>query len=88
MIADKTPFVGDRIDPFPLAGRAVMGGIVGAVVARRHGQAPAPAALLGAAVAVGAAYLAYHARKRAPGSAMLAGAAEDAIAIGLCASVR
>lgn len=88
MIADKTPFVGDRIDPLPLAGRAVLGAIVGVVVARRHGQAAAPAALLGAAVAIGAAYLAHAARTRVPGSAMLSGAAEDAIVLSLCASVR
>lgn len=88
MIADKMPFMGDRIDPLPLAGRAVMGGIVGAVVARRHRRPMAPAALFGAAVAIGAAYLAYYTRRRAPGPPLLAGAAEDAVVVGLCASVR
>lgn len=88
MIVDKTSFVGDRIDLVPLAGRAVMGGVVGAVVARRHGEPSVPGAVLGALVAMGAACLAYHARRSAPGSPLLAGAAEDAIVIGLCASVR
>lgn len=85
MLVDKTSFVGDRIDPLPLTGRALMGAIVGAVVARRHGQPRVPAALVGAGIAIAAAHLAYHARKRAPGPAMLAGAAEDAIVVGLCA---
>ncbi len=86
MLVDKTSFVGDRIDPLPLTGRALMGAIVGAVVARRHGQPRVPAALLGAGIAIAAAHLAYHARKRAPGPALLAAAAEDAIVVGLCAA--
>lgn len=88
MIVDKTSFVGDRTDPVPLAGRAAIGGMVRAVVARRHGEPPVPAAVLGALVAIGSAYLANYARRHAPGSPLLAGAAEDAVVVGLCASVR
>jgi len=34
MMLDKTAVIGDRIDPLPLAGRAIMGAIVGGIIAR------------------------------------------------------
>jgi uncharacterized membrane protein len=36
MIADKTSLVGNRIDPIPLAGRAVAGALVGGLIAARN----------------------------------------------------
>lgn len=52
MAADKTTLVGDRIDAVPLAGRALLGGVAGALVARDHGQEVAFGAVLGAVTAV------------------------------------
>lgn len=85
MLADKSPAMGPRIDPLPLAGRAVMGAVVGCVVARQEGQSEWAGAALGAAVAVLAAHLGYQFRKHAPLPNVAAGLAEDAVALGACA---
>jgi uncharacterized membrane protein len=83
MAADKTSVVGDRIDPLPLAGRAAMGALVGAVVAKReHGNVLA-AAVVGAAAAVAVAHLAYRVRTRLPVNSSVGGVLEDAIVIGI-----
>ena len=89
MIADKTAVVGDRTDAAPLAGRAVMGAVVGAIVAYEERGNIVLGGLLGAATAVAAAHLAYHARKRLAGSSAMGGLVEDAIVVGLSsAAVR
>lgn len=85
MIADKTLAIGDRIDPIPLAGRASMGALVGAAIARRtHGHVVA-GGCLGAVTATVAAHLAYHARKRLPVPNLVAGLLEDALVVGVAA---
>ncbi len=81
MLADKTSIIGDRVDPLPLSGRALMGGIVGAVVAGRHDRSRLAGALLGAGAAVATAHLAYHARKRLPLSSVAGGLLEDALVL-------
>jgi uncharacterized membrane protein len=81
MIADKTSFVGDRIDPLPLTGRAIMGAAVGALVAREHDQNALLGATVGAATAVIAAHLAFQARKRLPLSSVAGGLLEDSLVI-------
>lgn len=86
MIADKTPFLPDRIDPLPLAGRAVLGAVAGGMVARKTGGAGVLGALLGAAAAVSAAHLAYHARKRLDVPDAVAGLLEDGLVLALLAS--
>ena len=83
MIADKTRFVGDRIDPLPLAGRAAMGGLAGAYIAHEYGEDILFGGLLGASAAVAAAYLAFYIRRRLPVSNVAGGALEDAVVIGL-----
>ena len=83
MIADKTSFVGDRIDPLPLAGRAAMGGLAGAYIAHEYRENMLLGGLLGAASAVAAAHLAFQIRKRLPVSNVAGGALEDAVVIGL-----
>ena len=88
MIADKTPFVGDRIDAAPLAARAVMGGIVGAVVAYEARESVWLGGLIGASAAIAAAHLAYRLRKRLPVSNPIGGAIEDAVVIGLGAMLK
>jgi uncharacterized membrane protein len=62
MIADKTPFIGNRIDPLPLAGRAFMGAIVGGLIAREEDASIVLGGFIGAATAVLVAHLAYRAR--------------------------
>jgi uncharacterized membrane protein len=65
MIADKTSFVPDRVDPAALAGRAIAGGAAGAAVFQARRKSVIIGALVGAAAAVGAAYATYHLRKKA-----------------------
>jgi uncharacterized membrane protein len=88
MIADKTPFVGDRIDAAPLAARAVMGGIVGGVVAYEADDDVLIGGLIGASAAIAAAHLAYRLRKRLPVSNPVGGAIEDAFVLGLGAMLK
>lgn len=87
MLADKTPFVGDRIDPLPLAGRAVMGAVVGGLIAREEHANVAAGSLVGAAAAVLAAHAAYRIRKRLPIPGAVAGLLEDAVVFGVTALV-
>lgn len=84
MAADKMPAIGNRTDPAPLAGRALMGALVGGLVARRAGQHAVGGALLGAGVAVAAAHLAQRMRARVPGHT--AALAEDAVVAAICAA--
>lgn len=83
MIADKLPFMGDRIDPLPLAGRAAMGAIVGGVVASEENGNVLLGGVIGAAAAVIVAHVAYRLRKRLPGSSALGGVLEDGVVLGL-----
>jgi uncharacterized membrane protein len=65
LVADKLPLTPNRTAAGPLLGRAVTGGISGAVICSAHKQSSVAGALIGAAAAVGAAYGAYELRKRA-----------------------
>ena len=85
MVADKTSLVGDRTDPLPLTGRAVMGALVGGVIAHeRHGNIVI-GAIVGAGAAVIAAHLAYRLRQRLP-EGTVGGLLEDAIVRGMSAA--
>jgi uncharacterized membrane protein len=86
MMADKTSLVGDRIDPLPLGGRAVMGALVGGIVARDHGGSTIAGGLIGAMTAVLAAHLAYRIRTRMPVSTTVGGLMEDAVVVGLASA--
>lgn len=83
MVADKTDRIGDRIDAVPLAGRAVMGAIVGGIIARQERSNVWLGGVIGASAAVIAAHLAYQARKRLPLSTAVGGVVEDAVVVGL-----
>jgi uncharacterized membrane protein len=83
LIADKTSFVGNRIDAAPLAGRAVLGALVGGIVAHEEHGNIAFGGLMGAAAAIVAAHLAFAARRRLAGSSMAGGFVEDALVLGL-----
>lgn len=85
MLLDKTGLIGDRIDPIPLAGRAMMGSLVGGVAARSAQTSVVLGGLLGGAAAIVATYVAYDARSRVPLPNVLAGILEDTIVIGLAA---
>ncbi len=85
MIADKAPGIPDRTDPLPLAGRALMGALVGGVIAHEEEGNLLLGAALGAATAVLAAHLAYHARKGLPVSSTLGGMIEDGMVMGIAA---
>jgi uncharacterized membrane protein len=82
MAADKTAVIGNRTDALPLTGRAVMGALVGGLVAREHGDAVLLGGLVGAATAVLATHLAYQLRTRLPLGTTAGGLLEDAIVIG------
>jgi uncharacterized membrane protein len=86
MILDKTSLVGDRIDPIPLAGRAVMGALVGGAIARRERGNIALGAATGAAAAVVAAHLGFRLRRRLPFSNSVNGLLEDGIVLGIAAA--
>ena len=82
MAADKTPYVGDRTDPLPLAGRAFMGALLGGWIAREQHDSMLLGALLGGATAFAATHLAYQLRARWPDATTATGLVEDAIVIG------
>lgn len=88
MLLDKTGLVGDRVDALPLAGRAMMGAIVGSVIARQNRQDVLLGALLGAATAVIAAHVAYQVRTRLPLPSSVGGLLEDLAVVGLAQSFR
>jgi uncharacterized membrane protein len=83
MIADKTPLVGDRVDALPLAGRAIIGALVGAWIAREEGQNALLGGMVGSATALAAAHLAYQGRKRLPTSSFAGGLLEDSLVIAI-----
>lgn len=84
MIADKLPFMGDRIDPLPLAGRALMGALVGGFLAHEDDGNVLFGGLIGAATAVIVAHLAYRARLMASDRlGASAGFIEDGLVVGI-----
>lgn len=87
-VADKTPWVGDRTEPAPLAGRVVIGAGIGGLIAVEHDDNPLLGALLGAATALIATHLAFQARKHLPLSSTAGGLLEDGVVIALAARYR
>jgi uncharacterized membrane protein len=81
MFADKTPFIGNRIDPLPLGGRALMGAVVGAWVAHEAGDRVALGGVLGAATAVVATRVAYDVRRHLRIPSAAGGLLEDALVV-------
>jgi uncharacterized membrane protein len=63
LAADKTPYIGSRLEAGPLAGRVVAGAICGALVAsERTGSAPL-GFVVGGIAAFASAHLFYHLRR-------------------------
>jgi uncharacterized membrane protein len=83
MVADKTALIGDRVDALPLVGRAIIGALVGALIAREEDQSAWLGGMVGSAAALVAAHLAYHGRKRLPASSLTGGLLEDGLVIAI-----
>ncbi|UII24431.1 DUF4126 family protein [Fulvivirga maritima] len=86
LVGDKLPFAPDRISPTALAGRALMGALVGAVLFKEGGQSAYRGGIIGGVAAVLAAGAGYYLRKKIGQSTEVndpyLGAAEDMVAIG------
>ena len=82
LVADKLPGIPDRIEPGPLLGRALVGALAGAVLARRDGEPAALGAVAGAGAAVLAACAGYAARR-----ALTRGAGLPDLPVALCEDV-
>ncbi len=83
-VADKTPLVPARVDAGPLAGRILLGGLCGAILARRKYRRAAIAT--GAIAAAGATYLGFRLRRQITRNGvedLPVALVEDAIAMGL-----
>jgi uncharacterized membrane protein len=91
LVADKLPSTPDRIEPFPLAARAISGAIVGAAVYSARRKDPGPGALVGALAAIGAAFLGFALRRKLTRdvkvAGFLVGLVEDALAVGIAVVV-
>jgi len=83
MVADKTGLLGDRTAPVPLAGRGVMGAVIGGLLARSQGTNLLLGVGLGAGAAVLAAYSALWIRKRLPFTDASGGLLEDALVVAI-----
>jgi len=83
MIADKLPFIPDRVSAGPLVGRMLSGAVCGAAVSRVLGREAKVGAAIGLACALGSAFAAYHLRRsagrHAPDQAL--GVAEDSLVV-------
>lgn len=89
LAADKTPYIGSRLDAAPLAGRVIAGAICGAVVARKNESRPAVGLAIGGIAAFASAHLFYNLRRSVTGSGIpdLAFAlAEDAVTVGIASN--
>jgi uncharacterized membrane protein len=87
LIVDKLPIVPDRIDPGPLTGRVVVGGVAGAALTSERGHPALAGALCGAIGAGMGTEGAYHTRIALGRATSIPdpvwGAIEDALAISL-----
>lgn len=85
MMADKTPFVPNRIEVPSLAGRAASGALCGAAIAGWRGTSPIYAGAVGGLAAIVSTYTAFRMRKSAGDGTAIPdpafGVAEDAIAL-------
>ena len=63
LVADKTPYIGSRLDAGPLAGRVIAGALCGARVATQNGGSTAVGLAVGGAAAYASAHFFYHLRR-------------------------
>lgn len=85
MLGDKLPAMPDRISPGVVAGRAVSGALVGAVIHKTNGDKLLKGAIIGGLAAIAATYATYYLRKKVGKETHIAdpvlGLIEDALAI-------
>jgi uncharacterized membrane protein len=85
LIGDKLPATPNRIEPAPLTGRALMGGLAGAVIYSLARRNPVTGALLAGATAIVSSYVMYELRKEIKAKTaapdLLPALAEDAIVL-------
>lgn len=81
MIADKLPFMPDRVKPGSLAGRAIAGALCGYAVFSTRGKREAvAAAVVGASAALAASWVGFQFRRRSPLPAIASALIEDVAA--------
>ncbi len=87
MAADKSRWIPRRVEPLPLAGRVLVGGLIGAVLASRARRPKLAPLILGGAAAVvssfGLYYLRRGATRRLSVPNVVVGAVEDGLALAL-----
>lgn len=91
LIGDKLPTTPSRLGPPILAGRLVVGGLGGAVLARRAGRHPVVGALLGGGGAVTGSFGGFRYRQAVADRGwpdLPAALAEDALALGLARTAK
>ncbi len=92
LVGDKLPKTPARIDPLPLAARAVSGGTCAAALCIAEGENAAAGAAIGVIAAVASSFAFYQARRVAgeklPLSDPILGAAEDLIAGGIALGIK
>jgi len=92
MVVDKAPWTPARIEPVPLAGRALLGALCGALVAGGSGRVVAAAAMVGGTTAIAVAGALYTlrrlARRSSPFPDAALGLAEDGLVFALGAGLR
>lgn len=88
MAADKLPGIGNRTDALPLAGRALLGAVAGALVARETHADAVAGGLVGAAAAIVAARLACRWRLRGAPAGLAGGVLEDAAVLAVASGTH
>lgn len=86
IFGDKLPFIPSRLSPAPLAGRVVIGALVGWAICRQANQSPVIGAILGAVGAASGSAAGYYARawlaKVTKLPSPVLGIVEDLLAVG------
>ena len=82
-VADKMPFIGNRTDPAPLAGRVLLAALAGGFAARQRRRSPIAGAALAASTAFIAAHVATRLRTEVASSPIAGGVVEDGIVLAL-----
>jgi uncharacterized membrane protein len=86
ILADKTPYIPNRIDPAPLVARILAGGLCGAAICSAKRQSVLLGSIIGSCAAIGGTFLGYHLRKSAVRNRRIpdfkVALVEDAIAVG------
>lgn len=85
LVNDKLPSMHSRLEPGPLAGRAVFAGMAAAILARGAGRPVVPAVIFGSAAALASARVGHDARVAASQRCwpLVVAVTEDALALSL-----